>query len=103
MQETYSLLKKAYSLKEIAQLRKTSEAVISMQIESIIEYDPKIEIEHLFNLNELKKINLEIEKGYDDLKDLKSRLDNSVSYPMLRIAVAKYKFSSLSLTPRYEQ
>ncbi|MDO8550356.1 MAG: RecQ family ATP-dependent DNA helicase, partial [Ignavibacteria bacterium] len=49
IQETYSLLKKGYSLKDIAQLRKTSEAVISMQIESIIEYDPQIEIEHLFN------------------------------------------------------
>ena len=66
-----------------------------MQIESIIEFDPQIEIDHLFNSNELKKINLEIEKGYDDLKDLKLRLNDSVSYPMLRIAVAKYKFSQV--------
>ena len=95
IQETYSLLKKGYSLKDIAQLRKTSEAVISMQIESIIEYNPQIEIEHLFNSNELKKINLEIEKGFDDLKDLRLRLNDSVGYPMLRIAVAKFK----SLTP----
>ncbi len=104
IQETYLLLKKGYSLKDIAQLRKTSEAVISMQIESIIEYDPKVEIDHLFNSNELKNINLEIEKGYDDLKELRFRLNDSVSYPMLRIAVAKYKFSQpLFSSSRYEQ
>jgi ATP-dependent DNA helicase RecQ len=91
IQETYSLLKKGYKLKDISQLRKTSEAIISMQIESIIEYDPKIDIGHLFNPDELKKIIAEIEKGYDDLKDLKYRLDDSVSYPMLRIAVAKHR------------
>jgi len=92
IQETYSLLKKGYNLKDISQLRKTSESIISMQIESIIEYEPEINIEHLFNSNELKKIKTEIEKGYNDLKDLKLRLDNSVTYPMLRIAVAKFKF-----------
>jgi len=96
IQETYTLLKKGYSLKDISQLRKTPEAIISMQIESIIEYEPDIDINHLFNLNELKKIRAEIRKGYTDLKDLKMRLDNSVTYPMLRIAVAKHKFSRSS-------
>jgi hypothetical protein len=66
-----------------------------MQIESIIEYEPGIEIEHLLNSNELKKIYSEIEKGYDNLKDLRFRLNNSVDYSLLRIAVAKYK----SLSP----
>jgi ATP-dependent DNA helicase RecQ len=93
IRETYSLLKKGYPLKEMAQLRKVSESIISMQIETILEFDPEVNIIHLFNSNELKKINSEIEKGYDDLKDLKERLDNSVSYPMLRIAIAKYKFN----------
>ncbi len=104
IQETYTLVKKGYGLKEIAQLRKTSEAVISMQIESIIEYEPQIEIDHLFNTNELKKIYSEIEKGYDDLKELRSRLNDSVSYPVLRIAVAKHRFSqSLLSNLKYEQ
>jgi ATP-dependent DNA helicase RecQ len=101
IQETYQLLKKGYSLKDIAGLRKTSEAVISMQIESIIEYEPGIEIEHLLNSNELKKIYSEIEKGYDNLKDLRFRLNNSVDYPLLRIAVAKYK--SLSPTGLFQK
>lgn len=91
IKETYQLLKKGYNLKDIAGLRKTSEAVISMQIESIIEYEPDIEIEHLLNSGELRKILNEIEKGYDNLKDLRERLNNSVDYPVLRIAVAKYK------------
>ena len=96
IRETYSLLKKGYRLKEMAQLRKVSESIISMQIETILEFDPEVNILHLFNSNELKKITTEIEKGYDDLKDLKHRLDDSISYPMLRIAIAKYKFSRAS-------
>jgi len=96
IRETYSLLKKGYQLKEMAQLRKVSESIISMQIETILEFEPKVDIEHLFNSNELRKIISEIEKGYDDLKDLKQRLDISVSYPMLRIAIAKHKFNQAS-------
>ncbi|RPI73688.1 MAG: hypothetical protein EHM47_05555, partial [Ignavibacteriales bacterium] len=89
---------------DIAGLRKTSEAVISMQIESIIEYEPAIDVSNLLNTNELKKIFDEIEKGYDNLKDLRFRLNNSIDYPVLRIAVAKYKLSQPSLlNSRYEQ
>ena len=94
--ETYSLLKKGYQLREMAQLRKVSESIISMQIETILEFDPDINIQHLFNSNELRKITAEIEKGYDNLKDLKQRLDDRISYPMLRIAIAKYKFNRFS-------
>ncbi len=104
IRETYSLLKKGYQLKEMAQLRKVSESIISMQIETILEFEPEFNIEHLFNSNELRKITSEIEKGYDDLKDLKQRLDISVSYPMLRIAIAKHKFSrASSLDFQHEQ
>ncbi len=104
IKETYQLLKKGYILKDIAQLRKTSEAIISMQIESIIEYEPDVDIEHLINSNEQKIIFREMEKGFDDLKDLRIRLNNSVDYPLLRIAVAKYKVSRIpSSDSRYEQ
>ena len=80
----------------MAQLRKVSESIISMQIETILEFDPDVNIQHLFNSNELRKITAEIEKGYDNLKDLKQRLDDRISYPMLRIAIAKYKFNRFS-------
>lgn len=89
--ETYSLLKKGYQLREMAQLRKVSESIISMQIETILEFDPEVNVQHLFKSDDLRKISVEIEKGYDNLKDLKYRLDDTISYPMLRIAVAKYK------------
>ena len=42
IKETYILLKKGYPLNSIASLRNLSEAVISMQIETIIEYEPGI-------------------------------------------------------------
>jgi ATP-dependent DNA helicase RecQ len=96
--ETYNLLKKGYSLKDIAELRKQSEAIISMQIETILEYDNSIGIEHFFKQGELSKINNAIQKGFFDLKDLKLKVGDSVSYPLLRIAVAKYKSSQTRTT-----
>ena len=38
----------------------------------------------------------EIEKGYSGLKDLKQRLGDEITYPLIRIAIAKYKFNSPS-------
>ncbi len=92
--ETYKLLKKGYSLKDISSIRRLSEAVISMQIESIIEYTPDIDINNLFEQKLLKVTFDEIKKGYIDLKDLKQRLPAEVSYPLIRIAVAKHKLTS---------
>ena len=90
---TYDLLIKKYSLGEIASLRKLSEAVISMQIESIIEYKPATDISHLFEGETYNLIETEIEKGYDSLKKLKENLPSNITYAQLRIAVAKNKFS----------
>lgn len=89
--ETYELLKSGYSLKDIASLRKLTEAVISMQIETIIEYYPEVEISPLFKGIDLKSIQTEIEKGYINYKELKSRLPEEISYPLIRIAAAKFK------------
>ena len=94
IKETYILLKKGYSLNSIASLRNLSEAVISMQIETIIEYEPEININNLIDEESINKINSEIEKGFTDLKDLKKRLPPEMSYPLIRIATAKYKFTS---------
>jgi hypothetical protein len=90
---TYNLLIKGHSLREIASLRKLDEAVISMQIETILQYLPDTDISHLFNPAEFEKINSEIDKGYDNLKELKSRLQSSISFSLLRIAAAKRKYS----------
>jgi len=93
IKETLSLLKKGYTLKDIASLRKLSEAVISMQVETIIEYQPDTDVRHLFEKEHFAIITNEIKKGFSDLKDLKKRLPDEIGYPMIRIAVAMDKFN----------
>ena len=92
--QTQKLMKKKYTLKEIAETLKLSEAVVSMQIETIIEYSPFADINHLFSKENYKLIITEVKKGYENLKELKERLPSKITYPQIRIAVAKHKFSS---------
>ena len=91
IKETYELLRKGFSLKDISSLRKLSEEVISMQIETILEYDPNIEIINLFDVKLKEMIESEMNKGYSDLKELKSRLPSYATYAMIRICIAKNK------------
>jgi ATP-dependent DNA helicase RecQ len=93
--ETYNLLIKGYSLSDIASLRKLSEAVISMQIETILEYHPNIDVSHLFSKQILEIINTELKKGFDDLKELKSMLPENIGYPQIRIVLAKHRVSGI--------
>jgi len=92
--QTQKLIQKKYTLKEIAETLKLSEAVVSMQIETIIEYNPFTDINHLYSIENYKQIMTEVKKGYENLKELKERLPSKITYPQIRIAVAKYRFSS---------
>ena len=92
--ETYNLLLKGYSLKDISSLRKLSPAVISMQIETILEYEPGTEIISLFNSDKVDLIQKEIDTGFIDLKELKDHLPGEIDYPEIRIVLAKHKYSS---------
>ena len=94
IKETYELLRKGFSLKDIFSLRKLSEEVISMQIETILEYDPSLEIVNLFDVKLKEMIENEMAKGYSNLKELKSRLPSQASYAMIRICIAKNKTTS---------
>jgi ATP-dependent DNA helicase RecQ len=96
IKETFELLKKGFSLKDISSLRKLSEEVISMQIETILEYDPSLEIINLFDVKLKGLIEDEMIKGYSDLKELKGRLPSQVTYAMIRICIAKSKTTSRS-------
>lgn len=89
--ETYSLLKQKYSLEEISRLRKLTEAVISMQIETILEYLPDTDISGILEKQKLDLIRSEYRKGINSLKELKDKLPKEFSYPLLRIALAKLK------------
>lgn len=91
--DTYNLLIKGHTLKEISSLRRMDEAVISMQIETILQYAPQTEVNHLFLPETLTLINKEIDKGFSDLKELKARMKSNISFALLRIAVAKKKYS----------
>jgi ATP-dependent DNA helicase RecQ len=92
--ETKKLLQNKYTLKEIAETRKLSEAVISMQIETIVEFQPDIEISSLIREEILQTILNEASKGFDNLKELKERLPSKITYPEIRIAVAKLRAAS---------
>jgi predicted transcriptional regulator len=96
IKETYNLLIKGYALPAIASLRKMSDAVISMQIETIIEYEPSVDITKLYEGDLLETILNEISKGYTEMKELRERLPKEAGYPYIRIALAKYKFTSAS-------
>ncbi len=94
---TYELLLRKYSLQSISELRKLSEAVISMQIETIIEYKPETDIAFLFDDEIFEMIKKQVEIGYHNLKDLKEKLPSSVPYSLIRIAAAKLKYTNRSL------
>ena len=91
IKETYRLIKEGYSLNDISKIRKLSETVISMHAESIIENEPEIEIKQLLKDEFIKTIYHEFRKGFSNLKELKERLPKEISYPIIRIAVAKFK------------
>jgi ATP-dependent DNA helicase RecQ len=103
--ETKKLIQKKYTLKEIAETRKLSEAVISMQVETIVEFEPHIDISSLIKKETLQTILEETEKGFENLKELKERLPSRINYPEIRIAVAKYRATSHlpSLNPQRRQ
>lgn len=88
--KVHDLIKKGYSLNEIVSLTKLPEAVVSMQIESLIKFFPELNLDKLIPQRELEVIKKEIEKGCNQLKSLKEVLPNSISYGKIRIALAKY-------------
>lgn len=89
--ETFNLIKKGYKISDIASLRKLTEAVISMQVETLLEYYPETNVKYMFDEEDYNRIIEEIKLGNTGLKDLKSRLPEHIGYPFLRIALAKYK------------
>lgn len=91
LEETLKLVEKGYSLAEISEVRKLAETVISMQIESIIDYYPQLKVDKLFDKELFITATNEIKKGYANLKELKERLPAGIEYPLLRVAAAKVK------------
>lgn len=87
------LVEKKYSLEEIAELSKTSESLLAIQLEGLISLIPGFDISSLLSNEELELINMKIEGGITDLKELKNQLGNKISYAKIRLALAKHNFS----------
>jgi len=84
-----SLLKRKYSLAEISKAAKLPESVVSMQIESLLAYSPETEIDGVVSSETMELINNVIADGFIELKEIKSRLPQSVTYAEIRIVLAK--------------
>ncbi len=91
--ETYRLIKEGYTLPEIAEIRRLSQPVVSMQIETIIEFDASIDVSKIVSDEVLKIVQHERSQGISDLKSLKKVVPASTGFPELRIALAKAKSS----------
>lgn len=91
LEDVYRLVEKGHRLNEIAAITKQPEHVLALQIESILEYDPQLEIDNLFRKGAADEMLQEIINGYKDMKELKDRLHGKYSFAELRIAAAKAK------------
>ncbi|HEY6436473.1 MAG TPA: helix-turn-helix domain-containing protein, partial [Ignavibacteriaceae bacterium] len=92
--EIKNLIGKKYSLKEISETIKLTEAVVSMQVESLVEYEPRIDISSLIKKEIIQEILEKVEKGFDNLKELKEKLPSRITYPEIRIVIAKFRADS---------
>ncbi len=87
---TYKLLKKGYNLGKIADLLKTHESIIALQIESILEYEPDTDINLIIDDKDFDKVKNLYNSGLTEIKELK-KIVNNLSVYQIRIAVAKIK------------
>lgn len=92
--ETLNLINKGCTLSEICEIRGLAEAVISMQIETLLENDNTIVITKLFDEEIYSLIKNRFEKGIVDIKSLKDSLPTNINYSMIRIVLAKLKSTS---------
>ncbi len=83
-----SLISKGYKLEEIASLTKQSEAVVSIQIETLIKFDKTLNYTTLLSPAEFRLINDKIAEGLISLKELKESLPSAISYAKIRIVLA---------------
>jgi ATP-dependent DNA helicase RecQ len=92
--EIKNLIGRKYTLKEIAETIKLTEAVVSMQVESLVEFEPATDISSLIKKEIILEIIEEVKNGYENLKELKERLPSRITYPEIRIALAKFRADS---------
>lgn len=87
------LVDKGYSLDEISSLMKLSDHLISIQIETLLHLDSKLNISKLMTKTQHELIKNKIDAGFTEMKELKEELSNEVNYSKIRIVLAKWKVS----------
>lgn len=93
--ETYRLVQRGFNLKEISKLRNLDQAIISMQVETLISIIPDLNLQKIISDDLLNAVKEVTDSGLTDLKLLKKELleksgvDLSISE--LRIAIAKIR------------
>ena len=94
--QTYKLVTKGYSLKEISNLLKLPESIVSLQIESIIGFNPEGNYEKLIPKNEFDEIYSKILSMTEDIKEIKKKIPSQISYSTIRVVKAIF-VASVSL------
>ncbi|MHC1738526.1 MAG: RecQ family ATP-dependent DNA helicase [Ignavibacteriaceae bacterium] len=82
--ETLKLIRKGYSLKEIAATVKKEEAIISMQVETILDFYPQLDTGKLVDPKHAELIKGELAAGIRDMKEIKLK-HPEVSYAEIRV------------------
>lgn len=88
--DTLKLIKRGYSLNEIAATLKKEEAVISMQIETILDFYPTLDLSKLVKPVHAELIKGELAAGVRDMKEIKAR-HPELTYPEIRVVKAGSK------------
>ena len=94
--QTYDLVIKKYSLHDISKLLKLPESIVSIQIETIISFYPKLDFHSLITKEEFENIKKNILELSEDLKTIKNRVDKNISYSKIRIVKAVLNAKSIS-------
>ena len=89
---TYDFLKKGFSIKEIARIRKLKENTIYDHIVEIALYETNFPISNFVSETDQQKIikAVDMTKSYK-LKDIKQSVDDAISYFQIRLVLAKEK------------
>ncbi len=93
IKRTFDMIQERYKLEEIASALNISDAIISMQVETILSYYPNLDISFLVDRKKVSKIEEVAATGISDLKTIKEKLNGSVNYAEIRIVTAKQKFN----------
>ncbi len=86
--KTLSLINKGYKLEEIAKLTKLPESVVYLQIETLKNYSPQVNVSNLLERKEMEVIeNVVKSSDWENLKQIKEKLPHNISYSKIKIVL----------------